>query len=83
MTLGLGKILKGATASTNQEKMTNFPPLKPTTSGISKYSIKRMKRLAQGPRRIRERQAQVQGPRESVPQDGLQPPGEGCLKGGG
>lgn len=53
--MGLEKILKGATASTNQEKMTNFPTLKPTTSGISKYSIKRMKRLAQGGGGVRER----------------------------
>lgn len=63
MTLGLGKILKAVTTSTNQEKMTNFPTLKPTTSGLSKYSIKRMKRLAQ--RDGSHGEAQVQGSRES------------------
>lgn len=63
MTLGLGEILKGATTSTNQKKMANFRTLKPTTSGISKDSIKRMKRLAQ--RDGSHGEAQVQGSRES------------------
>lgn len=57
MTLGLRKILKETTSTDHKgKKITNFLILKPTTSGIPKYPIKRMKRLAQGGERVQERQ---------------------------
>lgn len=69
----MGKILKENTPSIkHKKKLINFPTLKQTPSGIPKYPIRRMKRLAQGdPRVERDRnhtghaKAQVKGSRAS------------------